>query len=204
MPRKLCNRCQRPLKVCLCAHLVKLQAPFKVLILQHPSEQKQALATVPLLQLCLSPLQVLVAETFSDSEVVQALVRNKQNCRVLFPSENSQAWELGECVAEPNLEAIETLIVLDGTWRKAKKMWHLNPWLHDFPCISLINVPDSQYQIRSSSVAGGVSTLEAIALACNYVSGGNEFNELIKPFNAMINMQIESMGEQVFKAHYLK
>ncbi len=204
MPRKLCNRCQRPLKVCLCAHLVNLQAPFKVLILQHPSEQKQALATVPLLQLCLSPLQVLVAETFSDSEVIQALVKNKQNCRVLFPSENSQAWELGGAVVEPSLEEIETLIVLDGTWRKAKKMWHLNPWLHDFPCISLTNVPDSQYQIRSSSVAGGVSTLEAIAQACNYVSGSNEFNELNKPFNAMINMQIESMGEQVFKAHYLK
>ncbi len=204
MPRKLCDQCQRPLKVCLCAHLVKLQAPFKVLILQHPSEQKQALATVPLLKLCLSPLQVLVAETICDSEVMQALVKNKQNCRVLFPSENSQTWELGGEVTEPNLKEIETLIVLDGTWRKAKKMWHLNPWLHGFPCVSLTNVPNSQYQIRSSSVAGGVSTLEAIALACNYVSGSDEFDELNKPFNAMINMQIESMGEEVFKAHYLK
>ncbi len=175
-----------------------------VLILQHPSEQKQALATVPLLQLCLSPLQVLVAETFSDSEVIQALLKNKQNCRVLFPSENSQEWALGGTLEESNLENIDILIVLDGTWRKAKKMWHLNPWLHDFPCISLTNVPESQYQIRSSSVAGGVSTLEAVALACNYVSAGDEFNELNKPFNAMINMQIESMGEEVFKAHYLK
>ena len=204
MPRKLCNRCQRPLKVCLCAHLVKLQAPFKVLILQHPSEQKQALATVPLLQLCLSPLQVLVAEDFCDNDLVQALLKNKQNCRVLFPGENSQNWEFGLGMAELNSEEIDTLIVLDGTWRKAKKMWHLNPWLHDFPCVSLTNAPQSQYQIRSSSVAGGVSTLEAIALACNYVSGNNDFNELYKPFNAMINMQIESMGEPVFTAHYLK
>ena len=73
MPRKLCDQCDRPENVCLCAHLVNLQAPCKVLILQHPSEQKQALATVPILQKCLSPLQVWVGKEFSINFVVQTL-----------------------------------------------------------------------------------------------------------------------------------
>ncbi len=200
MPRILCKKCNRPLNVCLCKHLVNLQAPCKVLILQHPSELKQPLATVPILQLCLSPLQVLVGEDFSSHDVVQLLLSKKSKCRVLFPSEECQSWDVASQV-KPN-EEVDTLIVLDGTWRKAKKMWHLNPWLKQFEFVTLANVPDSQYQIRSSSVAGGVSTLEAVALSCNYLSGSQAFNDLYKPFNAMIDMQIKKMGPDVFQAHY--
>ena len=215
MPRKLCEQCERPINVCLCAHLVRLQAPFKVLILQHPSEQKQALATVPILQKCLSPMQVWVGEVFANSDELQKLINIKHNCRVLYPSDGSIPLDLKAMRTELKTEIdvkptifrqapIDTLIVLDGTWRKAKKIWHLNKWLHDFPAITLENVPTSQYQIRSSSIKGGVSTLEAITLFCNYVSQSNEFDELYNPFKVMIDMQIKSMGEETFKAHYLK
>ena len=206
MPRKLCDRCDRPENVCLCAHLVNLQAPCKVLILQHPSEQKQALATVPILQKCLSPLQVWVGEDFCEHQDLSVLLKNKEQCRVLFPSEHCVELDVSENNVQGSggeHENVDTLIVLDGTWRKAKKIWHLNPWLHDFPGIVLKNAPPSQYQIRASNISGGVSTLEAIALYCNYLSGGTQFYALNKPFRAMIDMQIASMGEEVFKAHYL-
>ena len=207
MPRKLCDQCDRPKKVCLCAHLVNLQAPCKVLILQHPSEQKQALATVPILQKCLSPMQVWVGENFIGHQELPPLLANKKQCRVLFPSEYSVALDMSQVGLKNNADekgVIDTLIVLDGTWRKAKKIWHLNPWLHEFPAITLENAPASQYQIRSSTIPGGVSTLEAVTLYCNYLSKSTQFNALNKPFKAMIDMQIESMGEEVFKAHYLK
>ena len=211
MPRKLCDQCDRPENVCLCAHLVNLQAPCKVLILQHPSEQKQALATVPILQKCLSPLQVWVGENFCEHQGLSVLLKNKQRCRVLFPSEHSVELDVSAVNSAINSQekveehaSVDTLIVLDGTWRKAKKIWHLNPWLHDFPGIILKNAPPSQYQIRASTISGGVSTLEAITLYCNYLSNSVQFNALSKPFKAMINMQITSMGEEVFKAHYLK
>jgi DTW domain-containing protein YfiP len=178
-----------------------------VLILQHPSEQKQALATVPILQKCLSPLQVWVGEDFFKHEGLSELVQNKEQCRVLFPSEQSIELDMAVGTGQiemQNSDSIKTLIVLDGTWRKAKKIWHLNAWLHDFPAITLKNAPASQYVIRSSSVEGGVSTLEAITLFCNYLSNSTQFDALSKPFKAMIDMQIESMGEEVFNAHYGK
>ena len=210
MPRKLCVQCDRPENVCLCAHLVNLQAPCKVLILQHPSEQKQALATVPILQKCLSPLQVWVGENFCEYQGLSVLLKNKERCRVLFPGEHSVELDVGAVNSAINFQekaeeraSVDTLIVLDGTWRKAKKIWHLNPWLHDFPGITLKNVPSSQYQIRTSNISGGVSTLEAITLYCNYLSNSSQFSALKKPFKAMIDMQIASMGEEVFKAHYL-
>ncbi len=200
MPREICNQCQRPINVCLCAHLVSLVAPCKVLILQHSSEQKQPLATVPILQMCLSPLEVLVGEDFTTHARVKSLLSQANNCRVLFPADNSRAWRVGEQAGSN--EKVDTLIILDGTWRKAKKIWHLNPWLKQIPCVGLSHVPKSQYQIRSSSIEGGVSTLEAVIYACNYLKGNDEFSPLNKPFNAMIDMQIKKMGPKIFKAHY--
>ncbi len=200
MPRKLCNRCLRPQNVCLCKHLVSLQAPCKVLILQHPSEQKQPLATVPLLQLCLSPIEVLVGEDFSNHAVVKELLKQPANVRVLFPADNAAAWRVGQ--KRDLNDPVETLIVLDGTWRKAKKMWFVNEWLQALPAVSLVDAPASQYQIRSSTISGGVSTLEAVALSCNYLVGTSGFDALYEPFNAMIKMQIKKMGQEIFQAHY--
>jgi DTW domain-containing protein YfiP len=202
MPRKLCNQCLRPQNVCLCESLVHLQAPCKVLILQHPSEQKQPLATVPILQLCLSPIQVLVGEDFNEHPVVNAVLKDAKNVRVLFPAEQSASWRVGQGLDEN--EQVDTLIVLDGTWRKAKKMWFINEWLHSLPAVVLVGAPESQYQIRSSTIAGGVSTLEAIALSCNFLEGSTQFNRLYEPFKAMIDMQITKMGQDVFQAHYQK
>ncbi len=202
MPRKLCDQCLRPQNVCLCEHLVHLQAPCKVLVLQHPSEQKQPLATVPILKLCLSPMQVLVGEDFNDHPVVKVLLRDAKNVRVLFPSEQSFVWRVGGSLDKN--ERVDTLIVLDGTWRKAKKMWFMNEWLHQLPPVVLVDAPKSQYQIRSSTISGGVSTLEAIALSCNFLAGSEEFDRLYEPFKAMIDMQINKMGAEVFQAHYQK
>lgn len=201
MPRKLCNRCLRPQAVCLCEHLVSLQAPCRVLILQHPSEQKQPLATVPILQLCLSPLEVLIGEDFSSHPRVRSLLAQPQNVRLLFPGEHASRWQVGQGAAAS--ARVDTLIVLDGTWRKAKKMWFVNKWLHTLPMVTLQGAAKSQYQIRSSSVTEGVSTLEAVALSCNYLTASNDFDGLYQPFNAMIQMQISKMGEEVFQAHYL-
>ncbi|NVK39352.1 MAG: DTW domain-containing protein [Gammaproteobacteria bacterium] len=203
MPREICEGCQRPQAVCLCPHLVSLKAPCELVILQHPSEQKQALATVPILKQCISPIDVWVGEDFSGHPKLQALLEKPQTCRILFPSEESDNWSLDDPALAVQAN-IQYLIIIDGTWRKAKRIWHMNPWLHELPCAQLTDIPKTQYQIRSSSIEGGVSTLEAVSFACEYLTGSNTFRDLMKPFKAMIDMQIKKMGQEVFLAHYQK
>jgi len=201
MPRERCENCDRPKAVCLCAHLVDVQAPCQVVILQHPSEQKQALATVPILQLCLNPLDVYVGEDFSNTQLANACLQNPERVRVVFPGPQSEQWRSDGLVE--GSQNINVLIVIDGTWRKAKRIWHMNTWLHDLPCVSLCGAT-SEYRIRSSSVDDSLSTLEAVAYACQCIDPKGDFNRLRKPFKAMIDMQIERMGESVFLSHYAK
>lgn len=220
MPRKVCESCGRPLNVCLCEHLVNVQAPCKVLILQHPSELKQPLATVPILQLCIEPLTVMVGEDFTgllagDSEEsleLQSILSEPESVRVLFPNDDAEIWQCDapaqSLLTQPlpsqplSSQMCKTLIVLDGTWRKAKKIWFSNPWLHELPKVTLQSDQQSQYRLRSTSVEGGMSTLESVAMACNYLSGTSQYDVLYKPFTAMIDMQIKKMGPEVFRAHY--
>ena len=203
MPRKLCESCGRPLNVCLCEQLVNLHAPCRLVILQHPSELKQALATVPILKLCLSPLDVFVGEDFSDHAELHELIATHERVAVLYPGDKAQTWQ----VDQPEIQAeepLDMLIVIDGTWRKAKRIWLCNEFLQSLPTVLLAGGPEGQYQVRSTSVEGGLSTLEAVAQACNYMSNGKQFDGLYQPFKAMIDMQIQKMGPEIFKAHYLK
>jgi DTW domain-containing protein YfiP len=55
--------------------------------------------------------------------------------------------------------------VLDGTWRKAKKIHLCNNWLKNIPNLTLNKERKTDYGIRKSSVEQGLSSIEAIAFA---------------------------------------
>ncbi|WP_396589216.1 tRNA-uridine aminocarboxypropyltransferase [Bermanella sp. R86510] len=200
MPRTLCEVCGRPSAVCLCPYLVSLKTSTRVIILQHPSEQKQSLATVPIIQQCLQGVEVWHGEDFSQDVRTQALISQASSVWVLYPSKQAQSW----CPSDTARPNVNTLIIIDGTWRKAKRIWHLNPWLGQFNQALLCEFPTTQYRIRSSHVANGLSTLETVSHSLNWLHQTDEFTALQKPFDAMIDMQIEKMGIDVFNAHYNK
>ncbi len=60
--RAVCGRCARPQSVCLCPALPAqpIRLGGLVVVLQHPNEQNRRLATVPLLQRCLSQDSLLL------------------------------------------------------------------------------------------------------------------------------------------------
>ncbi|EAT11809.1 hypothetical protein RED65_05464 [Oceanobacter sp. RED65] len=174
-----------------------------MLILQHPSEQKQALATVPILQRCVEPCEVWVGEDFSQNPRLTDLLKNPQSLRVVFPSSGATDWYCDQPDTSVS-NHVSTVILIDGTWNKAKKIWHMNPWLHSLPAVHLKNFPATEYRIRQSSVEGSLSTLEAAMHSLNWLTGSARFDDLAKPFEAMIDMQIQKMGKEIFDAHYCK
>lgn len=175
-----------------------MTAPVKIVILQHPSEQKHPLATVPILKACLSELDVHVGTQFNPKAFSEL---NLNKCRVLFPADEASEWS---AEGEPSLDAseIEALFVLDGTWRKAKRIWFENTWLQQIPAVSLQAKSRSDYRIRSTSIEGGLSTLESVVLASNILAHTQDYNVLLKPFKEMVDMQIKKMGIETFNAHY--
>lgn len=191
MPRPTCSRCQRPLSHCLCPLIPDIDSLTRVLILQHPSEVGHALNTARLVALGLRNAELRVGEVFDD--LPQLLAQPGYRACLLFPGDDAVALARYAPSDEPLL-----LVVPDGTWRKARKLLHLNPSLAALPRVSLRDVVPSRYRLRKAPEEGALSTIEAIVAALDTLEAPQDVDALLRPFDALIEGQIAAMGEEVF------
>lgn len=170
MSRILCQQCHRPEKACICAFAIKTDNHIHVVVLQHPTEVKQSKGTVALLQQALVNCEVIVGESFDDTDNLSALLSHYgDQIALLYPSENAIELEFsskqrpdthtGELSIETN--NIKCIVILDGTWKKSYRMFMLNPSLHDIQHLVLPSGIESLYHIRKTKKDGALSSLEA-------------------------------------------
>lgn len=190
MPRKTCPNCQRPLPVCYCSALVPVANKTKVLIIQHPLEHKHPFNTGRMAHLCLSYSELIVTETLSAATLANIL---DTPSALLYPSlpwlPNTTEIVTPQTRESPDNSTIQQLIVIDATWKKSKKILHLHPALQTLPRLPLKGNLISNYQIRKTTVANGLSTLESIVMALNTMEPGGEFDAMLLPFGRMIALQ---------------
>lgn len=195
MSRARCQRCLRPDNHCLCALIPALDSRTRVLILQHPGEVNHALNTARLAVLGLNNAELVVGEVFDD--LATLLDVPGYQARLLFPGEGAEALSAQAGEVKPLL-----LVIPDGTWRKARKLLHLNPRLAALPRVTLDNPPPSRYRLRKVPGAEALSTLEAITHALHTLEPDRSFEALLRPFDALIEGQIAAMGEETFRRNH--
>ncbi len=138
-----------------------------LLILQDPGEAGQAKGTAALLARCLRQAKLRVGERFEAPVSIEGLV-------LLYPETRGDLTLATPALWRPSLASrhgLTTLIVLDGTWRRSRRLLHLNPWLQTLPRLALEAPPPSRYAIRKAQAPLQRSTLEACALALAALDG---------------------------------
>lgn len=116
---------------------------------------------------------------------------------LLFPSERA-------CTAE-DLEVmhleVKNLIVLDGTWAKAKRIYNENPWLKLLPHLKLDLDKLSLYsEVRQQPRAGYLSTIESIVYALQALGeNADQLNNLLDVFESMVGDQRRCKVERLSK-----
>lgn len=73
----------------------------------------------------------------------------------------TKTLEENDCGTHAELAECNALIVIDGTWKKANKIFHTHSELHTLPRCDIQHVKN-QYKIRKSPSEQHLSTLEAI------------------------------------------
>jgi DTW domain-containing protein YfiP len=87
--------------------------------------------------------------------------------------------------------------VLDGTWRKSRKMLYLNPALQSLPRLPLRDTAPSHYLIRKAHLPDQLSTLEATAYALAQLENdAHKYNPLIDAFDGFVAQQASYMPQR--------
>ncbi|MQA39494.1 tRNA-uridine aminocarboxypropyltransferase [Rugamonas aquatica] len=192
--RAHCAACLRPQQTCICRWVAALPNQVEVLILQHPMEVNNAKGSARLLHLSLSSSRLEVGEAFAP-ERLQELLSPERRSVLLYP-DTVEDKSLGLAAAQPfDAEWLQApqdlrLVVLDGTWRKSRKMLYLNPALQSLPRLPLRDTPPSHYLIRKAHLPDQLSTLEATVYALAQLENDiNKFNPLIDAFDGFVAQQ---------------
>ncbi len=195
MKRLSCTTCLRAQSSCICRWITPTAHASQVLILQHPSEVAQAKGSARLLHLSLQHSLMVTGETF-DTQSLEALLTAPHQRAVLLYPDHPQDTAI-DIMPPPVLApaalqnpAHVRLVVLDGTWRKSRKMLYLNPLLQQLPRLSLHNVPPSRYSIRVAHKPHQLSTLEATCAALAQIEGSAApFAPLLAAFDGFVAQQ---------------
>ena len=181
--REICRRCLQPRLNCYCAALAPQESQTRWIFLQHPGEARNPVGTARMAHLSLPGSRLFVGVDFSLERRLLALIAASERPAVLFPAEESRV--LGECDSDA---LPDTLIVIDGTWSQARKIWKTNDFLRALPACRLPPTPPSRYRIRTEPAAHCVSTIEAVAAALQAIDG-QDHEAMLAPFLSLVSRQ---------------
>lgn len=187
MKRKICPTCTRPIPSCYCSKVERIENKTKISIIRHPKEIRHPFNTAKMSELVFSNIEIFDYEIIPD-EILEELNKSSHTYLV-YPTENAQPIE--------DVENIEHIILLDGTWKKTNKIFFSNPKLSQIETIKLINFPQTLYsKIRRSSKDYSLSTHETIS----YILDFNEsisIQKTLSPLKYLIEKQ-EKLSKQQY------
>ena len=182
--RVVCQRCHYPERQCICHLVVSISDDTTVWIIQDKLESKHAKNSTRLFKLCYANTNVIA---FSDLSAMQCFYEqvDVDAAVLLYPSDTATAIET---LDEDKAKQIKHVILLDGTWPKAKKMFLTDNRLKRFTTVNFATPPVSYYEIRKSPNAKALSTLEAAAY-CLEALGSLQMYKVRNFFSEVIELQ---------------
>lgn len=186
-----CAHCHYPLGQCVCHLIQKVTGDVVVWVIQDKHEAKHAKNSARLFALCYANTRIV---NFSDAEQMSFFFSmvNLDNTLLLYPSEQAVALE---ALQQPGASAIKHLVLLDGTWPKAKKMLLVDERLTQFRVGKFAHAPSSHYEIRKSPNSEALSTLEAAVYALECL-GDLQIFKIRHFFSSAIALQWSKQPEE--------
>ena len=169
-------------------------------MLQHPLELKHPKGSARLLHLSLPSSVLQVGDRFTDEVLFDLLYRplNTSSGQTTSSAPASGQpillYPRTDDVPASHMRTASTLeptqvrlVVLDGTWRKSRRMLHEHPLLQALPRLALDAPPPSRYRIRHAYRPDQLSTLEATCHALAQLENDAEkFNPVLQAFDHFI------------------
>jgi len=156
-----CNKCGLPIINCICSKAPKIRTEAKIWILSTQKEFYRASNTARLLSLINpSSTEIFLWERTKISEDLISKLNNEiYDIFLLFPIENCETRS--RKVEYKSTGKIPVFIIIDGTWKEARKIIRRSTYLEQLPIISLEPDFKSKYDLRRGAQDGNLCTIES-------------------------------------------
>lgn len=163
-----CDGCRLPALNCLCPYRVRAASDARFWLLTHPLEHNKPTNTGRLIGDILDTTEVFTwYRTAPDATLLARLAEPHFAPFIVFPDDQPDYAErvvAPEAVSRAKEEGrVPVFIILDGTWRQARRMFRKSSYLDRLPVLPLHTDRLTRYHLRKPASAAHLCTAEVAA-----------------------------------------
>ena len=173
-----CSLCQISKQHCICHLRQSQKSHLAFCLFMYDSEVLKPSNTGRLIADCFEDTHAFLwSRTEIDPKIIELLNSDKYQPFIVFPKDYASEDQIyfeekpdaDQCRhSEINLDKTPLLILLDGTWREASKIFRKSPYLKRLPILSIPSKSlekdnHSTYSLRNSDKLGYLGTAEVAA-----------------------------------------
>lgn len=173
-------------QLCVCDLVPALATSSSLTLLLHPEEAQKPTNSGRLAARCLRNASVVVGDlSAAAGEPRDDFVVTPRSV-LLFPAAGARTLTAADGPVD--------LVVVDGTWKQAKKMRGRSPALQALPAVTLPTTTTTTWRLRNETREHGLSTFEAIAVALGIVEGDDVRDALLALFRTWVDRTLWLRG----------
>lgn len=160
-----CDSCQLPALNCLCPYQVKAESHAQVWLLTHPLEHFKPTNTGRLIRDVITTTRVFTwYRVAPDAQLAALLDDSRYAPFVIFPDDQPDYADrvvgIEAVHAVKGQARIPVFIILDGTWRQARRMFRKSAYLDQLPVLPLKTERETRYRLRKPASKAHLCTAE--------------------------------------------
>jgi len=184
-----CEKCNLPELNCLCPYRVSAESVAKVWLLTHPMEHHKPTNTGRLIADVLPETEVFTwYRTAPDDRLLALLADSRYAPFVVFPDDQPDyADRVVSISALDSVKAdgrVPVYILIDGTWRQARRIFRKSPYLNHLPVLPLRTERTTRYRLRKPASEAHLCTAEVAAELLRQGGDGDAAQVLYDYFDA--------------------
>ena len=167
-----CEYCHVQKQHCLCDDQPDIQNSVAAMLIMSPDEIFKPSNTGHLIADVVRDTSVFKwSRTQPDAELLRIIRDDKYQPFIVFPEQyvEDKTRVVTDLDSGTNVNKIPLLILLDGSWREARRMFRKSDYLSHLPVISIAPEKLSAYMMRNSRNENHLSTAEVTSIVLHQI-----------------------------------
>lgn len=144
---------------CLCTVEVNIESAVEFWLLTHEAELKRTNNTGRLIERAVEHTRVFRwHRTEWPEELIRLIQSNRFNVYIIFSDDREEEKKRVKSFTPSDKKTV--FLIIDGTWKEARKMIRKSPYLNGLPILPLSVETNTKYTLRRNSDAHHLCTVE--------------------------------------------